>query len=179
MSHSCRTAHRNGGYYSTESAPSADVPRKPGDTAGSKSQDLAISDFNVAQGVFKKRGRSLKFTIDEFYDSCFSITFLVPETGQKWVVFIPPPEDILLLRRLWGSAKSAEYHEKICSWLLESVVLEFSGSSIKHAQFDFAALHDACLAEMEKYVRTDSPYKNGIGKDVRQAGACRPPAPAP
>lgn len=71
------------------------------------------------------------------------------------------------MRRLWGSSKSAEYHEKICSWLLESVVLEFNGNSIKHAQFDFAALHEACLLEMEGYVRDGSPYKTGIGKDIK------------
>lgn len=82
---------RKGEYYTTESAP-ADISQQQATLQGGESQDLAISDFNVAQGVFKKRGRSLKFTIDEFYDSCFSITFLVPETGQKWVVFIPPPE---------------------------------------------------------------------------------------
>jgi hypothetical protein len=58
----------------------------------STSPELVISEFNIAQGLFKKSGRTLKFAIDEFYDSCFSITFLVPETGQKWVVFVPPPE---------------------------------------------------------------------------------------
>jgi hypothetical protein len=73
----------------------------------------------------------------------------------------------MFLRRLWGTKAAVDNHEKICSWLLESTVLEFNGDVIKHAQFDFAALHDACLSEMEGYVTKGSPYKSGITKEFR------------
>ncbi len=130
-------------------------PRK-GDPESVEDQSMAplqlastIDDRNflVVSGVISSQNRTISYAIREFYGTCFSITFLVQNTGQTWLVFVPASNTLTYLLRLWTASPKPQNSVMLGDWMLKSTTLNFQNNEITETNFDIKAFHAKCEKE--------------------------------
>lgn len=128
--------------YGTEQSYSADHPRKPPHDQSLDMTVKAMNSFVIAAGNIFHGDRLIKYVIREIMEICFSVDLLVPVTEQTWTVFIPTSNPIKELMKIWKRKdrlrpNDQNHMDKLCSWLLSCIQLQFNASNmIIAAQFN-------------------------------------------